>query len=266
MPDAPELEEERAFLLQSLRDLDAERDAGDLSDADYRVLHDRYTVRAATVLRALQDDAEPKASGESVAEDSSPAEPASPTTRRRRARFLWAGLGLFAVAAVVLLVSELAIRLPGQTPTGSVRLSSAQQIQQTLDQAVSLETSGDAARALRLYREVLQSDPTQEQALAESGWLEYEAGVTARNATLLSTGQRDEETAERVDPSAYAPHLYLGSMLLVERRSSDAADEFDRFLAASPPTEVVSRAWPYVVRADTESGRPVPPTPPGVNG
>jgi len=48
-----ELEEERAFLLRSLADLEAEHDAGDLDDADYQALKDGYTTRAASVLRAL---------------------------------------------------------------------------------------------------------------------------------------------------------------------------------------------------------------------
>ena len=40
-------EETTEFLLQSLRDLEREREAGDIDDDDYRALHDDYTVRAA---------------------------------------------------------------------------------------------------------------------------------------------------------------------------------------------------------------------------
>jgi tetratricopeptide (TPR) repeat protein len=47
------LEEEREFFLRSLRDLEAERDAGDIDDVDYRSLRDDYTVRAAEVVRRL---------------------------------------------------------------------------------------------------------------------------------------------------------------------------------------------------------------------
>lgn len=45
--------DERAFLLRSLRDLEEERDAGDLDPVDYEALRSRYTARAAAVLRAL---------------------------------------------------------------------------------------------------------------------------------------------------------------------------------------------------------------------
>ncbi|MBA2386613.1 MAG: hypothetical protein H0V69_05910, partial [Acidimicrobiia bacterium] len=46
-----DLEEERRFLLRSLRDLDREFEAGDVERDDYDTLRDDYTVRAATVLR-----------------------------------------------------------------------------------------------------------------------------------------------------------------------------------------------------------------------
>ena len=47
------LEEERDFLLTSLRDLELEREAGDIDELDYTRLRDDYTARAATVLRAI---------------------------------------------------------------------------------------------------------------------------------------------------------------------------------------------------------------------
>ena len=54
-PDAlAALEEERDFLLRSLRDLEREHDVGDVDDHDYEVLKDDYTARAATVLRSIE--------------------------------------------------------------------------------------------------------------------------------------------------------------------------------------------------------------------
>ena len=49
------LEAERDFLLRSLDDLDAERDAGNIDDATYQSLHDDYTARAASVIRSLDN-------------------------------------------------------------------------------------------------------------------------------------------------------------------------------------------------------------------
>ena len=50
-----ELEDERRFLLRSLRDLDAELDAGDVDIDDYATLRDGYTKRAADVLRDIEE-------------------------------------------------------------------------------------------------------------------------------------------------------------------------------------------------------------------
>ena len=47
------LEEQRAFLLTSLRDLEAEHDVGDVDEGDYEQLKDDYTARAAAVIRAI---------------------------------------------------------------------------------------------------------------------------------------------------------------------------------------------------------------------
>ena len=49
-----ELEEERRFLLGSLTDLEREHEVGDVDDVDYETLKDGYTVRAATVLRMIE--------------------------------------------------------------------------------------------------------------------------------------------------------------------------------------------------------------------
>lgn len=64
------LEEDRNFLLRSLEDLEREREAGDLDEADYAALRDDYTARAAAVLRALAaSDGEPGAPGAGGVED-----------------------------------------------------------------------------------------------------------------------------------------------------------------------------------------------------
>ena len=47
------LEEQRDFLLASLRDLERERQAGDVDDADYHALRSSYTARAADIIRRL---------------------------------------------------------------------------------------------------------------------------------------------------------------------------------------------------------------------
>lgn len=272
-----ELRDERDLLLMSLEDLEREHEAGDLPDDDYRLLRDRYTVRAARVLRALEvgeassspaEDARRTATTER--DDSSAVATSSSSSSRRRTNAKWRRRWLGALAAVLLGVVVLSVvlvvegtssRLPGDTATGSISLSRQQQIQRELSQAQSLESSGDAVRALAVYHQVLQQDPTQEEALAESGWLEYQAGAQAKSSSLLSQGQDDEQKAERSDPAAFAPHLYLGSMLLVEGDYSGAVAQYKLFLSAGPPASVISTAAPFVDRAYDEDGLTPPSLP-----
>jgi cytochrome c-type biogenesis protein CcmH/NrfF len=273
----PELDDERSFLLDSLEDLERERYAGDLSDVDYALLRDRYTHRAAEVLRALsrepsaeqpsaeQPSAEqPSADQPSSVEQSSgavaPEDAASPR-RRRRVVLVVGSMALVAAVAVALVASQIGTRLPGQTVTGSVSLSRSAQLHRTLAQAETLETAGNAAGALRLYHQVLVQDSNQPEALAESGWLEFQAGVQARDAGVLASAQQLELQAQRAEPGAYAPHLYLGSMLLAEGDASGAVTQYRQFLSDGPPQSVAHAAQPYITEAFHKAGLPVPSMP-----
>jgi tetratricopeptide (TPR) repeat protein len=269
-----ELDDERTFLLTSLEDLEAERAAGDLSESDYAALRDRYTRRAAEVLRAL-DDA-PGAPEKSVAVRPAPSAAPLPDggggaprwrgfwrrrSPRRRAMAV-AGILVLVVALSTLVVTlQAGTRLPGETGSGSVTLSPAQQEHQTLLQAEALEASGDASEAVALYRQVLARDPTQAEALSESGWLEFEAGVQAKDAAVLTQAQQLEERAQRVDPGDGTPHLYLGSMLLSEGDPAGAVTQYSAFLGDHPPVREVEQAAPFITRAFTDAGRPVPALP-----
>ena len=85
------LEDQRAFLLSSLADLDAEWDAGDIAEDDYLALKDDYTARAAAVLRALDRlDGRPAAGAGPVA-PSGRRSPARPRPGPRRAALAGAG-------------------------------------------------------------------------------------------------------------------------------------------------------------------------------
>ena len=271
--DRGALEDERAFLLASLRDLDAERTAGDIDPDDYRVLRDRYTRRAAEVLRALAAEAAGTATPPTtVTEPAEAAEPGDATgatpapagggqaraRRRRRTLAIAGALAAFGAAAVVAVVASTGSRLPGGAATGSPSLSRAQQVQRRLDQASTLEAAGRVSEALALYRQVLAADPTQAQALAESGWLEFQAGIEAKDASVVSKAQQTEEAAVRADPTAYAAHLYLGSMLLTEGDTQGAVGEYRSYLADHPPASSVAAAASFITRAFTAAGLPVP--------
>ena len=65
----------------------------------------------------------------------------------------------FVVAATLLAASLAGVRLPGESATGSVSLSTAQQEQETLDRAAILGSEGQVAEAVQLYDQVLQVGP-----------------------------------------------------------------------------------------------------------
>jgi tetratricopeptide (TPR) repeat protein len=275
-----ELDDERSFLLDSLEDLERERAAGDLSEADYVTLRDRYTRRAADVLRALDDDdgtglerTEGRHSGaepESRPELTPPVVTSRPRPRsrprrrerrRRRTLFVMGLLVLLAAVAVTVVVTQSGTRLPGETETGSVSLSRAAQLRRTLAQAETLEAQGNAPGAVRLYNQVLAQDPAQPDALAQLGWLEFQAGAASRDTTVLSKAQQLEQEAQRAEPSAYSPHLYLGSMLLAEGDDTGAVGQYRQFLADDPPQVEVRAAQQFITEAFSKAGQPVPAMP-----
>ena len=268
-----ELDDELSFLLDSLEDLERERAAGDLSEVDYTALRDRYTRRAAEVLKTLErDEGEPRSDspGPAALEPGSPPSGSPGTTpssaaparrRRRRTLVVMGSLLVVGAVAVAVVVTQTGARLPGQTASGSVSLSSGAQQRRTLAQAETLEAAGNAAGALRLYLQVLAQDPRQPEALAESGWLEFEAGVKSKDAAVLADAQKQEQAAQRAEPGAYAPHLYLGSMFLAEGDPTAAVGQYRQFLADGPPANEVQVAQTFITEAFRQAGQPVPALP-----
>jgi hypothetical protein len=179
--------------------------------------------------------------------------------RTRRRRLLVGGaVACFVAAAVVLVVSHLGVKLPGQPVTGSITLARAQQEQRLLGQAETALVESKPADALVAYRQVLALDPTQPEALSETGWLEYAAGVHAHDATLVRSGQHDEAQAAAQHPGAFAPRFYLGSMLAQEGDAHAAVAQFDAGLADHPPVTTLSVFAATIVKTFGEAHVPVP--------
>ena len=111
-PDAvAELEREQTFLLRSLDDLDAERDAADLDAHDHAQLSDDYTRRLAEVTRALDENRAAYAEID--------------TKLNRNQRILTiAGVLIVAVLAGVLLGRASGFRSPNDSLSGDIRQSS----------------------------------------------------------------------------------------------------------------------------------------------
>jgi cytochrome c-type biogenesis protein CcmH len=269
LPPASEAERERRrrFLEQSLADADAEFQAGDLAADDYRQLRDRdeaallaldAPVSAVVATRARTATAGMPGPEAGVAPETDPPTSVRTSLGRYRRWFLVGTIVCFlgaVVGGVTLFASN---RLPGQTETGSLNLSTTQQITRTLAQAAVLENQGQLAEAASLYRSVLVKEPVNEVALVQLGWLEYQIGVRGGSATLVADALVKLNQATQLSPSDYAAHLYLGTYYAQQGALPEAVAQFRAFLATQPPPALVAQARSEIVATLQKAGQSVP--------
>jgi len=247
-----ELAEERDFLLGSLTDLEAEREAGDVDPDDYTALKDSYTARAAAVLREL--DHRRVGAALAARPDVGPADGAGArrrdttvevvgTSPRRRRRWLAggivAGVVVFAAVAGALVMVSAGQRLPGDNPTGATPTSPSAKL---LAQAQDDIQKSDYLGAVKTYDQVLKLDPQNAEALAYEGWLLRLIGSSASppNGQLIDRGLGMLHQAVAAKPSYADPHFFLGLTLLQDKNDpAGAIREFQQFLAANPPPSMV---------------------------
>jgi tetratricopeptide (TPR) repeat protein len=243
------LEEERRFLLDSLRDLEREHEKGEIADSDYESLKDDYTARAAEVLRAIKAS-EASAADPLDEEDASGIfdgldlddEGAGAMGRRRHKRsrkvVAWA-----VIAGMVVLAGASVFALAGGRTTGSPATGSANTPAQRLALAHQYETQGKAVDALKQYDAVLKADPSNVEALTYRGWL-------LRLAGLVDQGQASIEKAVSLDPSFPDAHFFRGMILFQDRNDpAGAIPEFEAYLASNPPADTVQAVQGVLAQA-----------------
>lgn len=250
---ADPLEDERASLLRTLREIEEERARGELSGEAYRTLRTEAEGRAVTVLRALEarDGAGELASGlkaiRGVASEDGARKGSASASAAARRRMLPAIL----VAAVVLglsiplLVRAVANRTSGEPITGVApgRSGSAATVLETFEQRVAEHPrdlaarldladrymeSGNTSAAAAQYLMALQIDPRNAEAQAKLGFLLYQGGRP-------EDGLRAVNGALAVDPS-YPEALYYRGVILLRalNRPAEAAAAFRSYLDAAP--------------------------------
>jgi tetratricopeptide (TPR) repeat protein len=239
-----QLEEERDFLLGSLRDLEREHAAGELAEDDYVALRDEYTARAAAVLREMQ--------GGGVPRPTAARRPTAPPRPGRRKRSVLATIGVVVIVAAVAGGAVAAFsgqRQSGAPITGSLPNSP----EGRMAQALQLETDGKPADALKIYDGLLKDDPKNVQALAYRGWLLERAGFPDMAMTSL-------DQAVGIDPSYPDAHFFRGMVLYQDRKDpASAVTEFRLFLSNNPPQEMVSLVEQELKAAMTDAGQPPAP-------
>ena len=253
------LEEERRFLLDSLRDLEVERAAGEIADDDYATLRDDYTARAAGVLRRIEAARAPPSpprrghGRERPGRTARSAEQPAPTAeaplagrargRRRIALAMAVMLGVAALAGVSV-VAFSGDRGPGQASSGRDLTTPAGR----LAEAHVLESQGKAADALKLYDAVLREEPANVEALTYKGWLLARAGLTDPAMEAL-------DQAIATDPAYPDAHFFRGMVLYQGRNDpAGAVAEFEAFLANNPPPDSVAAVRDVLERARRDAG------------
>ena len=168
--------------------------------------------------------------------------------------------GCFVVAATLLAASLANIRLPGESATGSVTVSSAQQEQETLDRAAILGSQGQAAEAVQLYNQVLRTDPNQPNALTYGGWLVRLAGLSSKNQVVLARGDASVARAVKVAPSYPDAHALLGVILYEDFRTPKAASvQFRDALRAGASKQLLKSVAPIAAEAFAAAKELLPP-------
>jgi tetratricopeptide (TPR) repeat protein len=219
------LEEDRDFLLRSLRDLEDEHAAGDLDDADYAALKDEYTAKAAAVLRQLEA---PELGLRTI--DTSPARAA--VRKRGRGRVVAAVVALAIVSggAGYAVAQSSGERLAGDEATGDLPEGSVDRI----TKAQALVADRKILEAVKVYDELLADDPGNPVALAQRGWL-----VSQVDPSLVDSGLASIDRAIASDPTYPDAHFFRGMILLLAKdEPALAVESFERALAANPPEDV----------------------------
>jgi tetratricopeptide (TPR) repeat protein len=214
------IDDELAFALRSLDDLEHEHDTGQLGDEQFNRLHNEYVVRAAEAARKQRHEAKLRVT-------------ATPHRLRFRAGVA-AGLAVAAVGTVFALHHGSQPRADGATITGNQALSGTTTAASSAGQ-VGADTaaersllSGDLPGALKQYLTVLDSNPRDVEALTYAGWISYLGGVPKKALPLLTQ-------AEAVDPKYPDAHAYRGIVLFKTHTSrTEAASELKTYLRLVP--------------------------------
>lgn len=244
---ADPLEDERLGLLRALRELEADRSSGALSDEDYAALKAETEGRAVAVLKEI---ASRGTRGPDVGDGwhdlrqaRTPGSGGSP--RRWATAFL---VSASTVAVVVLLLAGVAVRprAPGESITGDVGAgASAEQVdplaffeervrQHPEDVAARLDLAhryldvGRVGDSAEQYGEALRLNPENAEARAHLGLLLFLAGRP-------EDGLAQVERALAVD-RAYPEALYIKGLILLRGLGQErkAASAFETYLRAAP--------------------------------
>jgi hypothetical protein len=229
---------------QQIRDEITLREAS-LADARRELAAGELTTLQAATIEAREEVAL-RSAYEELGEATSEEVRRRPTRRRRRWVLLM-GLGCFLIAVIVVLWSSLAVRQAGNSITGNVSLNQAQQVTQLLSEAEADVANGNVLAALSAYQQVLTLSPKNVQALTQTGWLDFSAGSSNTNPTLVALGIKNLRSAIAYAPRDPAPRLYYAIVAAsTPGNTALAKSEFHVFLSLKPSAAQLDIARPFL--------------------
>lgn len=233
------LVDQRNFLLQSLRDLDAEFKAGDLDLDDYNSLRSDYVARTAQVIKQIESP-EPTSSTSSTSDSAS---------RFRQSAITFLVVLLVAVGAGWWVANQSGQRLSGQSLSGGIEDSTA-----SLLSRARATNFVDPQAAIELYSQVLGLDPDNVEALTYRSWLlaliARGAGIEIKQLAFLSASS-DLERAIKLDENYPDAHCFLGIVRF--RLAGDAVGAREQLTicqSQNPPAEVKSFVDAIIAEVD----------------
>jgi tetratricopeptide (TPR) repeat protein len=238
-----ELEEERRFLLRSIRDLEQEHSVGDIDAVDLTTLRDGYVARTAAVLRELEDGRR------------------ALRVLPRRPWYHTAGivavtLGV-AVALGLFVAGSAGQRLPGQTLTGG----------QKADEVALLLAEGnrllgtDTAAAADAYDRVLAIEPNNAEAATYRAYLLAIDGRVADDQAAVRAGIEGLRAAATLDATYGDPHCLLavaGGSFLDPPDEELVVTEGAKCLDLNPPRDMLGQIQALIARFDGSAPTSVP--------
>lgn len=240
--------DQRKFLLQSLRDLDAEFKAGDLDLDDYNSLRSDYVARTAQVIKELESPQSFEIS-EATSSPSSNSVNTKSTKRARQTLITLLLVLIVATGAGWLVAHQSGQRLSGQSLSGSIEDSTA-----SLLSRARATNFVDPQAAIKLYSQVLGLDPDNVEALTYRAWLlaliARGAGSEIKQLAFLSAST-DLERAIKIDASYPDAHCFLGIVRF--RLAGDAIGSREQLTiceSQNPPAEVKSFVDSIVAEVD----------------
>jgi len=274
------LEQERDFLMQSLDDLELERESGGIDDESYAQLHDDYTARAAAVIRTLRDGVDTRLPH------------AAPKPLRRRLAVI-SVIVVLAVVAGASLAFTLGARLPGQTASGNTGAATTttnaagqalartitslehqtnakpDDYQLRLELARAYEENGDLANALKQSDAAITIDPNRPEGHANAGRLLY---LASDPRIVTNKNERDQLVAEAVAALTkaitvgpdFADSYYFRSVLFAATSELPRAQtDLQQYLVLAPNGQWSDPARKLLAQVTTAIESPsttVPPT------